>query len=93
MRETANHRCGNRLCVRPEHLYVGTQKANVEDAIKDSTHVSLQRRLETHCVNRHEFTEKNTYITKSGTRTFRRCQALAQQRYRERLRRERIATH
>jgi len=25
------HRCGNRWCVNPEHLYVGTQKDNAQD--------------------------------------------------------------
>ena len=26
------HKCDNRLCVRPSHLYVGTRKVNMEDA-------------------------------------------------------------
>lgn len=25
------HRCNNRLCVRPDHLYVGTHKQNMDD--------------------------------------------------------------
>jgi hypothetical protein len=25
------HRCNNRLCVRPDHLYLGTQKENMKD--------------------------------------------------------------
>lgn len=29
------HRCNNKLCVRPDHLYLGTQKDNVADAIRD----------------------------------------------------------
>ena len=29
-----NHRCHNELCVNPEHLYLGTQKDNVLDAVE-----------------------------------------------------------
>ncbi len=29
------HRCNVKLCVNPSHLYLGTQKENVRDAIKD----------------------------------------------------------
>ena len=32
------HKCNNRCCVNPAHLYVGTQKDNVRDAIAIGAH-------------------------------------------------------
>lgn len=32
------HMCHNRLCVRPDHLAMGTQKDNVADAVQRGTH-------------------------------------------------------
>lgn len=34
-----NHKCHNTLCVNPKHLYVGTQKQNMQDNIKDGIRV------------------------------------------------------
>jgi hypothetical protein len=33
-----NHRCGNRRCCNPEHLYAGTQKQNHIDSVQHGTH-------------------------------------------------------
>ena len=35
----ANHTCDVRACVRPEHLYEGTQKQNIHDAMDRGRHV------------------------------------------------------
>lgn len=32
------HRCNNRWCANPKHLYQGTYKSNVKDSIRDGTH-------------------------------------------------------
>lgn len=34
------HTCNNRSCVNPEHLTIGTQKQNVQDAINNGAHPS-----------------------------------------------------
>ncbi len=37
------HKCNNPLCVKPDHIYLGTQKDNVGDAITLGTHISTRR--------------------------------------------------
>jgi hypothetical protein len=32
-----NHRCGNRRCCNPDHLYAGTQRQNWEDSVTHAT--------------------------------------------------------
>ena len=35
---TANHACDNETCLNPLHLYLGTQKENLEDARRNGNH-------------------------------------------------------
>lgn len=32
-----NHKCPNKLCFNPEHLYIGTQGENLKDAYREGT--------------------------------------------------------
>jgi hypothetical protein len=32
------HRCDNRKCVRPSHLFIGTQRDNIQDAMRKGRH-------------------------------------------------------
>lgn len=36
--EQVLHRCDNPVCVRPSHLFIGTQKDNVQDMLKKGRH-------------------------------------------------------
>ena len=33
-----NHHCDNPACIRPDHLYVGTQRENIADAVRRGRH-------------------------------------------------------
>lgn len=39
-----NHSCNNGICVRPDHLYVGTQYDNIQDQIARGTHSKAGRK-------------------------------------------------
>lgn len=55
----------------------------------DNTHHSVSERREAaarnECVNGHPYTTENTYINRSGGRVRRRCQAIAQAKYRRKV--------
>lgn len=53
------HTCDTPGCVRPDHLYIGTPKENVEDMVRRGRHRN-QYRNATHCIHGHEFTPENT---------------------------------
>ena len=80
------HHCDNPACVRPDHLYNGTPKSNVQDAIDRRKQWNSAK---THCLNGHAFTQENTYISPSRSgrvRVCRTCQQLYQRAHRSRYR-------
>ena len=78
----ANHHCDVRACVRPEHLYEGTQKDNIHDMHRRGRWVNgKQRQLA--CKYGHPFTPENTgtSIGRNG-KTDRWCRECKRQRTR-----------
>ena len=66
------HVCDNPPCCNPSHLFSGSAKDNSDDSVRKKRHFQLKK---THCLNGHEFDEKNTYIRKTKWGTGRSCNA------------------
>lgn len=64
------HRCDERKCCNPDHLFLGTQSDNMADSVRKGRHAEQSV---THCPRKHPYNEANTYVTPSGARNCKVC--------------------
>lgn len=76
------HHCDVPRCVNPAHLYVGTQKDNIRDAVQRHRHVppkNVKLADRTHCANGHP-TEEWLATSRGGHVYCRRCKQISNAR-------------
>jgi hypothetical protein len=77
------HKCNNKNCFNPEHLYIGTDSDNKHDTVTAGTHGNARK---THCPRGHEYNLENTHTDILGSRHCRVCKKLQMQEFRKKSR-------
>ena len=80
-KEQLLHDCDIRQCIRPSHLFEGTNLENIRDAVRKGSHESSWRAEQIHCKYGHEFSKENTAV-RSGRRCCKACERLYRQIHR-----------
>lgn len=85
-----DHLCRNRKCVNLSHLELVTKKENILRGISPPA-INARK---THCINGHEFTEKNTYKRKNEAgKRCRTCMHVTGKRRRKKIKDEKRNYH
>ena len=82
------HHCDNPKCVRPDHIFVGTDADNKADMYAKGRQASgerLPQARRTHCPQGHPYSGYNLYIRKCGRRMCRACNNARRNRQRTAL--------
>lgn len=83
------HHCDTPLCVRPDHLFLGTAADNSHDAQAKKRHRN-QNMGKTHCNHGHELNEENTYHYKTSRKCIECNRTIQRERYRIKVKYGRI---
>lgn len=74
------HKCDVRNCINPNHLFLGTQKDNIDDMLKKGRN-GAQFLRKTHCIRGHELKEGSFYLSKRNSRNCKECHKLRAKEY------------
>lgn len=87
------HKCDNRKCINPDHLFLGTAKDNTSDMIKKGRRKARSRVIIAgkYCNNGHLLTNKNIYEhTPSGNRRCMICSSEKRKMKYQQLKQDRL---
>lgn len=83
----ACHKCNNKACVRPDHIYDGDMHTNAMDCVVSGNHYNARK---TACPRGHAFSNGGSVIVRNGAGGFKRvCVVCRRETDRKRRQRER----